>query len=81
MFRRSFACYCSSSTYTTRSRSAWCRLKQFRLYSQPWATQPRTVPIGLSVVEDIVKYAMMTKEGFVTFDELLAIITETEFNN
>jgi hypothetical protein len=28
-----------------------------------------------------VKYAMMTKEGFVTFDELLSIITETEFNN
>lgn len=24
---------------------------------------------------------MMTKEGFVTFDELLSIITETEFNN
>ena len=32
-------------------------------------------------LEEIVKYAMMTKEGFVTFDELLSIITETEFNN
>jgi hypothetical protein len=32
------------------------------------------------VVEEVVRYATMTKEGFITFDELLAVITEVELN-